>query len=58
MATVMPKTLHALHRTHETELLLYTLLLHPRVNINNRKYTQSMGEMSVCYFKENSFTFS
>lgn len=25
MATVMPKTLHALHHTHETELLLYTL---------------------------------
>lgn len=25
MVTVMPKTLHALHHTHETELLLYTL---------------------------------
>lgn len=49
MATVMPKTLHALHHTHETGvIIIYIRLLHPRVNINNRKYTINMDERWEC----------
>lgn len=55
----MPKTLHALRHIlllicGKQKLLLYIqrsiydALLHPRVNINNRKYTINMDERREC----------